>query len=147
MSVIINVFSNYMIQCAILGWFSAQALKFVLCLITKKKIDWTKFFASGGMPSSHSSFVCALTAAVAKTEGVSSSMFAIAIVLAVIVMYDASGVRRASGEHAKVLNRLVQSVSDMDEVGMDKDLKEFIGHTPLEVIAGACLGVFIVLLY
>ena len=147
MSTIVQIFSNRILLCAIFGWFSAQVIKFIICLIVNRKIDLTKFFASGGMPSSHSSFVCALAASVAKYEGVESPFFAVAVVLACVVMYDASGVRRASGEHAKVLNRLVQNISDMDQVGMDKDLKELIGHTPLEVIAGACLGVFIVLLF
>lgn len=147
MKIIVQLFSNYILQCALLGWFTAQGLKFIICLIVNKKVDFALFLASGGMPSSHSASVCALTAAVAKTQGISSSVFAVAFLFAFIVMYDASGVRRASGEHAKVLNRLVQNIANLDEVGMDKNLKELIGHTPLEVIAGACLGVFIVLLY
>ena len=147
MNIIVQLFSNYMLQCALLGWFCAQGLKFIICLIVNKRFDFTLFFASGGMPSSHSASVCALAAAIAKSEGISSTAFAIAFVFAFIVMYDASGVRRASGEHARVLNLLVQNIATKDEVGLDKNLKELIGHTPLEVIAGACLGVFIVLLY
>lgn len=147
MNIIVQLFSNYILQCAILGWFCAQAIKFIICLIAHKKIDFTLFFASGGMPSSHSASVCALAASVAKCEGASSPLFAVAAVFAFIVMYDASGVRRASGEHARVLNLLVQNIANMDEVGLDKNLKELIGHTPLEVIAGACLGVFIVVIF
>lgn len=147
MNIIVQLFSNYILQCAILGWFCAQALKFFISMFAHKKVDFTLFFASGGMPSSHSASVCALAAAIAKCEGISSPLFAVAAVFAFIVMYDASGVRRASGEHARVLNLLVQNIANMDEVGLDKNLKELIGHTPLEVIAGACLGVFIVLVF
>ena len=147
MSLIIGIFSNYMLQCALFGWFTAQTLKIIASFIINKKIDLTLFFASGGMPSSHSASVCALAAAVAKCQGVDSAVFAVAFLFAFIVMYDASGVRRASGEHAKILNKLIQSIASNNEVGMEANLKELIGHTPLEVIAGACLGVFIVLLY
>jgi len=147
MSLIIRIFSNYMLQCALLGWFTAQAIKVLLCLVVNKRLDFTLLFASGGMPSSHSASVCALAAAIAKCHGVDNPTFAVALLFAFIVMYDASGVRRASGEHAKILNKLVQSITSNNEVGMQANLKELIGHTPLEVIAGACLGVFIVLLY
>lgn len=147
MNLIIRIFSNYMLQCALLGWFSAQVLKVILCLLINKRLDITLLFASGGMPSSHSASVCAMAAAIAKCYGVDNPSFAVALLFAFIVMYDASGVRRASGEHAKVLNKLVQSITSNNEVGMETNLKELIGHTPLEVIAGSCLGVFIVLLY
>lgn len=142
-----RIFSNYMIQCAFLGWFTAQALKVVLCLLFNRRLDVALFFSSGGMPSSHSASVCAMAAAIAKSQGVDNPIFALALLFAFIVMYDASGVRRASGEHAKIINKLVQSITSNNEVGMESNLKELIGHTPLEVIAGACLGVFIVLLY
>ena len=147
MNLIIRIFSNYMLQCALIGWFSAQALKMILCLLFNKRLDFTLLFASGGMPSSRSASVCAMAAAIAKCHGVDTPAFAVALLFAFIVMYDASGVRRASGEHAKILNKLVQSIASNNEVGMESNLKELIGHTPLEVIAGACLGVFIVLLY
>lgn len=147
MNIIIGLFSNYYLQCTFMGWFFAQTLKFLICLILYRKAVFSLFFSSGGMPSSHSASVCALVASIAKIEGVSSSLFAVAFLFAFIVMYDASGVRRASGEHARIINRLVQNITDKDQIGMDKSLKELIGHTPLEVIAGACLGVFIVFIY
>ena len=89
------------------------------------------------MPSSHSATVCGLTTAVGRVCGLDSPMFAIAFVLACIVMYDATGVRRAAGEQAKVLNRLLEG----QQVDPQKALKEFLGHTPLEVLAGAVLGI------
>ena len=89
------------------------------------------------MPSSHSATVCGLTTAMGRVCGLDSPMFAIAFVLACIVMYDATGVRRAAGEQAKVLNRLLEG----QQVDPQKALKEFLGHTPLEVLAGAVLGI------
>ena len=102
--------------------------------------------SSGGMPSSHSSTVCALVVASARVCGTNSVEFALAFILAFIVMYDAAGVRRAAGEQAKVLNRIAKELSEGDTRYLDKNLKELIGHTPLQVFMGALLGVVIPLI-
>ena len=141
-----DILGNYVLVCSMLGWLCASLAKVVILLIRERRLDLRKIFASGGMPSSHSATVSSLAAAVARTDGMGSTNFAISFMFAFIVMYDASGVRRAAGEQAKILNQLVDNFSENKPVYMKKNLKEIIGHTPLEVIVGALLGVLIALL-
>jgi acid phosphatase family membrane protein YuiD len=129
-----------------LGWFTASVFKIIIVLVKDRKLDFRKIYASGGMPSSHSATVSSLAAAIAKAEGFRSTSFALAFMLAFIVMYDAAGVRRAAGEQAKILNQLVNNLYEHKPVYITKNLKELIGHTPLEVIVGCLLGILIVLL-
>lgn len=136
---------NYALVCAFIAWFAAQFIKLVLCLMKEKKLDFTKMVSSGGMPSSHSAAVCSLSAAIYRIEGARSALFAAAIVFSFIVMYDAANVRRYSGEHARLLNIIVTDLFAGKPLP-GKELKELIGHTPIEVIAGACLGVFVPLM-
>jgi acid phosphatase family membrane protein YuiD len=121
---------------AVLAWFFAQFIKFVLALIKTREFDFAKFFSSGGMPSSHSSTVTALATAVGIEQGVDSTVFAIAVIFAIVVMYDASGVRLAVSRQAKILNDFFH--------GRKKDYKllnELVGHTQHQVVMGAILGV------
>ena len=140
--------TNYVLLCAVAGWFAAQFLKFFIKLVVTKKPDWERLTGAGGMPSSHSAMVCALALAVAKTDGTRSPVFAIAFMFACVVIYDAVGVRRAAGEHAKALNSMKaeQAKSEEDfeeEVEELVEFKEKLGHTPLEVLGGALLGILI----
>lgn len=128
----------------VISWFAAQLIKVVLFFIKYRKIDFARFVGSGGMPSSHSALVVSLTTVIGKNSGVNSAEFAICVVLSLIVMYDAAGIRQAAGKQAKVLNRLVHS--HRDKLQIDADLKELLGHTPVEVFAGSALGIFIGLL-
>lgn len=128
---------------AVISWFTAQLIKVILVLITSKKIDFRRFIGAGGMPSSHASFVVSLATAIGITEGFESSMFAMAVVLALVVMYDAAGVRRAAGQMAIKLNQLVEEWETDNEKLRGKQLKELLGHTPVEVFAGALLGMAI----
>jgi hypothetical protein len=147
MRYISEFFGNYAVLCSILGWTIAQVLKCITTFIKEKKINFKRLlFASGGMPSSHSATVCALCASIAKSEGLGTPAFAISGVFAFIVMYDATGVRRAAGEQAKILNHLVNNLTEHKPIYVQKKLKELIGHTPLEVVVGALLGILIVLL-
>ncbi len=143
MKLLTDFFSNYVLVCAIIGWFSAQLIKCVIHIVKNHEINFSVIMASGGMPSSHSSTVCALFISVARLKGVDSLEFALAFVLAFIVMYDAAGVRRAAGEQAKVLNRIAQDIQKGETRYIEKDLKELIGHTPLQVFMGALLGIII----
>ncbi|MCL1788800.1 MAG: divergent PAP2 family protein [Oscillospiraceae bacterium] len=132
----------------IFSFVVAQFLKYVVYAVQYKVLRKERLTGAGGMPSSHSSGVCTLIVVMAIREGVHSPMFAIALILGLIVMYDAAGVRRAAGLHAKVINMLRVSIDELDgetsEVKPDeKPLKEFVGHTPLEVFCGAVLGIFI----
>lgn len=137
---------NQVLQVSVLAWFVAQFLKVIIVLIKEKRIDWERFFGSGGMPSSHSAFVMALATSVGKKHGFDSTIFAVSLVFAFIVMYDAAGVRRAAGKQAEVLNKIIEDAKNHRPIGEEK-LKELIGHTPFEVIIGALLGVLISLVY
>ena len=135
-----------MLVTCILAWFIAQLLKVIHTIIKNKKIDFRRFVGSGGMPSSHSSFVTSLATSVGILEGFSGSAFAMAAVFAIVVMYDAAGVRRAAGQQAKILNKIVEEWENADFAHTDKRLKELLGHTPKEVFAGALLGILIAFL-
>ena len=154
--------SNYVIDVGFLAWFAAQLLKTILAYIPSRKIIWERMVGSGGMPSSHSALVCAVSVGVAKKLGYASPEFALSLAMAGIVMYDAMGVRRAAGEQAKVLNKMVIDFKEIFQMlkeefdalargedapeergGPNKRLKEFLGHTPLEVLCGAALGILI----
>lgn len=129
---------NRVLWTAMLCWLSAQVIKVILYAVRNRCFSFERLVGAGGMPSSHSATVCGLTVAVGRSCGLDSPMFAIAMIVAAVVMYDATGVRRAAGEQAKVLNRLIL---EQDWSQAQKNLKEFLGHTPLEVLAGAILGI------
>lgn len=136
-----EILTNEILIAAIFGWFSAQVIKFLAVLIEEKRINFERLVGSGGMPSSHTSFVTSLSASVALNEGLSSTFFAVCVVFSLIVMYDASGVRRAAGEQAAILNKLVENFGHERLEVTGERLKELLGHTHLEVVAGAFLGI------
>ena len=138
--------ANQVLWTAIISWFTAQVLKVILVLITSKKLDFSRFVGSGGMPSSHSSFVVSLAVSVGITQGFDSAVFAVCSCLALVVMYDAAGVRRSAGQQAKILNRIAAEWEKGDFSNTEKKLKELLGHTPIEVVAGAILGIIIAVL-
>ncbi len=137
---------NLVLLLAIISWAVAQILKVIVVLIAKRKLDIQYIVSGGGMPSSHSAMVCACATATGVLVGVESVAFAITAVLAFIVMYDAFNVRKETGEQAKVLNYMMEHWNEMKPEMFGKELKELIGHTPLQVFAGAVLGSFIGLL-
>ncbi|HOB36617.1 MAG TPA: divergent PAP2 family protein [Candidatus Avimonas sp.] len=151
MSVLHEFFSNRVLFAAVLGWLASQLAKFIITLIFTRKVNFERLWGSGGMPSAHSSMVCALTITTARFYGVDTPVFALAVMFAFVTMYDAMGVRRETGEHARLLNKYLNEIeiskADNDGDGIpDKkvgeiELKEFIGHTPLEVLGGALLGI------
>jgi len=135
--------SNPIINATLLAWFIAQFLKVILVLITKKKVDFSRFIGAGGMPSSHASTVCALAVCIARLYGYNSAQFAICFVFAVVVMYDAAGVRRAAGQQAKILNKMLDNWETADADFIEIELKELLGHTPVQVFFGAVIGILI----
>ncbi|NLX63769.1 MAG: divergent PAP2 family protein [Clostridiaceae bacterium] len=137
-------FANKAITLPIISWFLAQLIKFVIHLIQHRKIDFKKLVASGGMPSSHSAITVCLATVMAIKNGLNSSEFAISTILSFIVMADAAGVRRAAGKQAEVLNKLIYHSR---EIRVDKELKVLLGHTPVQVFAGAALGILVALLF
>lgn len=134
-----EIYMNYPLRAAVLAWMAAQIIKFIIDLIGYKKFDYTRLYGSGGMPSSHTSFVVALCVSIGKNYGFGGAAFAISAALAVIVMYDAAGVRRAAGKQAAAINLLFRQSG----ITLEKQFKELLGHTPLQVLAGAILGVAI----
>jgi len=138
------ILGNKILDVVVVAWFIAQFYKVVRSLIVEKRLNIRRFWETGGMPSSHSSTVSALATAVGISQGVSSVLFAISVVFAIIVMHDASGIRRAAGKQAGVLNELRKSLSNIfEEKFHQEQLKELLGHTPVEVMAGAVLGIII----
>ncbi|MBO5082648.1 MAG: divergent PAP2 family protein [Lachnospiraceae bacterium] len=139
---------NEILMSAGLSWGLAQIIKTIIHLILTKKFVAERLIGSGGMPSCHSATVCALTTSVIINEGVHSPFFAIAAILSIIVMYDAMGVRRETGIQARVLNELTEVIEKMgSDLSNDEKLKEFVGHTPIQVFVGAVLGIIIALIY
>jgi acid phosphatase family membrane protein YuiD len=137
-----ELISNKVLITCVTAWFIAQLLKIILTFHTSKKIDITRFVGSGGMPSSHTSFVMSLATSIGKIYGWASPLFAMAICFAFVVMYDAAGVRRAAGYQARVLNMIIDDLAHHKPLGNER-LKELLGHTPKEVLAGAILGIVI----
>lgn len=143
LSIVLEIFSNRVIQAAALSWAIAQGLKVILTLIISRRFDGSRMWGSGGMPSSHSSMVCAMMMVIGFTEGFTSSVFALAFCFAGIVMYDAAGVRRSAGKNAAVINHLLDGLAGNGFVFDEERLKELVGHTPIQVMAGALLGILI----
>ncbi|MCI8622105.1 MAG: divergent PAP2 family protein [Provencibacterium sp.] len=153
--------SNYLINVGFLAWISAQVAKTILHYLVTGRWVSERMFGAGGMPSSHSALVCSITIGMVRKMGFDSPEFALALTLAAVVMYDAMGVRRAAGEHAKVINklmfgfqfldltRLAQEDEEEEQKLIDPEqekLKEFLGHTPFEVLGGALLGILIAMI-
>ena len=139
---------NHVVFASICAWALAQIIKTVIALVKNHRFDIGILIGPGGMPSSHSAIVCALAASVFIVDGFSSTTFAVAFVLAVVVMYDAAGLRRSVGNQAAVLNRIVREMKEHRPLAdFGHDLRELLGHTNLEVIAGALLGIAIASLW
>ena len=142
MNFFVKIVDNKVLIACVTAWFTAQMLKILLTFYSSRKIDLTRFVGSGGMPSSHTSFVMALSTSIGRLNGWDSSIFAVSICFAFVVMYDAAGVRRAAGNQAKILNIIIEDLAHNKPLENEK-LKELIGHTPKEVLAGAILGIVI----
>lgn len=142
----VEFFKQSALVTSVIAWFAAQVIKVITVIIIDKKIDFGRFVGSGGMPSSHSAFVTSLAVAIGLNSGFNSELFAISAVLALVVMYDAAGVRRAAGEQAKILNLLIEEWGSQNYKNTEVRLKELLGHTPLQVIAGAILGIAVAVL-
>ena len=138
-----DFFGNYMLVSAMIAWFAAQLIKIFINLFDTKKLNLKNMlFSTGGMPSSHSALITAMTASVGKTAGLDSVAFAIAAVTSLVVMYDAANVRREAGKHAELLNKIARDLYPDNHMNQEK-LKELLGHKLIEVAAGAVLGITI----
>ncbi len=133
---------NTILVSAITAWFVAQIFKIGVNLFLQRRLDIEMLVSSGGFPSSHSATVSALTLGIGKYYGWDSPIFAVSAVFAMIVMYDAAGVRRAAGKQAEVINQLVERLYQGSDSSQER-LKELIGHSPLEVFGGALVGIVV----
>jgi acid phosphatase family membrane protein YuiD len=137
-----DIFTNQVLVAAFSAWALAQTIKVPLEYILRRKWDWGLLLSTGGMPSSHSALVMGLSVSIGLQEGFKSPLFAISWVLAMVVIYDAIGIRRQAGDHARVLNLMIDELFTGHPLA-EKELKEVLGHTPREVIAGVVLGIVV----
>ena len=143
MKVLQELLHNDILLAGILSWFVAQVIKTILYAVINKELDMTRLMGDGGMPSAHSATVTAVAAMTGLLCGFGSPLFALACILAIIVMHDAMGVRLETGKQAKLLNEMVTLLEALGQpkLSMEKKLKEFVGHTPSQVMAGMLLGI------
>ncbi|MBL7124968.1 MAG: divergent PAP2 family protein [Dehalococcoidales bacterium] len=146
--VLYELITNKMLVIPVCAWAIAQLIKVFVILARERRLDLHYFVASGGMPSSHTALVCALATAAAITQGLNSVAFAITAILAMVVTYDAAGVRQSVSKQSIILNRIVKEFRIRRPKGeLEHDLREFIGHTPFQVIVGAILGILVAWLW
>lgn len=154
--------ANPILTVGVISWLAAQILKTIHYAVKYKTFDPERITGAGGMPSSHSSLVVSVAIYTLRSQGFTSPVFALAMILAGVVIYDAMSVRYNAGLHAKELNRLRKVIDEMDdeisqlsgeeddeasELTERRDFKEFLGHTPLEVLAGSLLGILIAMVF
>jgi len=142
MQIFFEIIHNKCIYVPFILWFLIQTFKVITDLVVNKKLNVKRIVGAGGMPSSHSAIVCSLATCVGKEYGFDSGIFAIAMVTAFIVMYDAAGVRRAAGKQARILNKILETPG-LTTIEVQEKLVEVLGHTPIQVFVGALLGMIV----
>ncbi|MBR4667974.1 MAG: divergent PAP2 family protein [Butyrivibrio sp.] len=144
MELLLDLISNRILIASFFGWLTAQFLKTIIYVLVNKNFNPERLLGDGGMPSSHSATVMALVTSTCYYYGAGSFEFAISGVLALIVMHDAMGVRRETGIQAKVINNMMEWFQELNgDINVEEKLKEFVGHTPLQVLFGAILGIIV----
>lgn len=143
---VLDIFSNQVIIPALIAWSIAQVSKVVLEYLVSRCWAWSLLFTSGGMPSSHSALIAAMTHALGLELGFDSPVYAIGFVLSMIVIYDATGIRRQAGMHAKIINQMITDLATGHPL-KEEQLREVLGHTPLEALVGMLLGIVVSQLY
>ena len=142
MDVFLTAIQSKYLYVPILLWFGIQTFKVIWDLVTTKKFNFKRILGAGGMPSSHSAVVTSITTLIGKSEGVDSPIFALAVIVACVVMYDAAGVRRAAGKQAAMLNKIIETPGLTGEQVSER-LVEVLGHTPTQVFVGALIGIIV----
>lgn len=140
MNDVILIFTNKYIYVPVLLWLSIQIFKVIWDLVKTKQFNFKRIMGAGGMPSSHSAVVTSLATLIGKYQGFDSAIFALSVIFALVVMYDAAGVRRAAGKQAKLLNKIVNTPG-LTTVQVQEKLVEVLGHSPVEVGVGALIGI------
>ena len=133
---------NRVLLAACLGWIVAQSLKVVLGVVSERRFNFRWFVGTGGMPSAHSAGVSALATSIGLTQGFRSPLFAIALIFALVTMFDAQGVRRSAGQQAEILNTILNDIYWKRPIAESR-LKELVGHTPVEVLVGSAIGILL----
>ena len=146
MTIVNDIFSNSVFICAVIGWFSSQGIKMFLTFMQIGRFDLERLMGSGGMPSSHTASIMAATFQIGQAYGYDHPAFGLGLVMALIVMYDATNVRMAAGRQAKLIKQIVTRLGE-HHFQIEKELKELLGHTYLEVLVGMVLGICIGILY
>ena len=144
-----QLLSNRILLSGLIGWGAAQILKTITFVVVNKKFEIERLFGDGGMPSGHSATVTAVALSTGLECGFGSPVFAVAMILAIVVMHDASGVRLETGKQAKAINDMMEFMQKLGgkELSNEEKLKEFVGHTPLQVGMGGVLGVIVAILF
>lgn len=135
-----NLLDNQTLVVSTLAWLVAQVLKVVVDSTISRRLNFSRWASAGGMPSSHAALVSALAASIGLRNGLESDLFALAVIFAGVVMYDAAGVRRAASIQARILNQIIDELFQGHPI-REQRLRELLGHTPVEVIAGALIGI------
>lgn len=146
MSALLEIVTSKYIYIPILVWFCIQSFKVVWDLVETKKFNFKRILGAGGMPSSHSAVVMSLAVMIGKGEGFNSPLFALSLIFAIVVMYDAAGIRRAAGKQAKLLNKIVNTPG-LSTIQVQEKLVEVLGHTPVQVFVGAVIGVIVGIIF
>ena len=141
-----QILTNKYIYIPLLLWFFIQLFKVIYDLITTKKFNFKRILGAGGMPSSHSAVVTSIATLIGKNEGFNTPIFALSLIFAFVVMYDAAGVRRAAGKQAKLLNKIIETPG-LTSVEVSEKLVEVLGHTPKQVLVGALIGLIAGLIF
>ncbi|KPJ71330.1 hypothetical protein AMJ50_02445 [Parcubacteria bacterium DG_74_3] len=145
MKIFNEIFLNQSLAAALIAWFIAQSLKFFTNIIQNREVDFRLLIATGGFPSSHSAVVSALATSVGLNFGFDSPLFALSAIFAGVVISDARGIRQSAGKQAEVLNKIIEDLYQKRAVKIER-LKEFLGHTSLEVFYGVLLGILVAVL-
>ena len=138
--------TNKYLYVPLILWFCIQTFKVIYELLKTKKLNFKRIIGAGGMPSSHSAITMCISTMIGKSEGFDSSIYALSLIVALVVMYDAAGVRRAAGKQAKLLNKIVQTPG-LTGVEVSEKLQEVLGHTPTQVFVGALIGVIVGMIF
>ena len=142
-----NFYTQYRyIIVPVLVWVFIQAFKVIWDLIVTKKFNFKRILGAGGMPSSHTAVVISLTTMIGRSQGINSPMFAMSLIFSLVVMYDATGVRRETGKQAKILNQIVNT-PNLSNVEVRDKLVEALGHTPIQVFVGAIIGIIVGMIF
>jgi len=141
-----SIFSNHILIPVLIAWGLAQAIKVPIDYLSTRRWNWALLFSVGGMPSSHSALVTSTAHSIGLYEGFDSPLFALAVIVAVVVIYDATGIRRQAGMHAEIINAMINDLAAGHPL-KEEQLREVLGHTPIQVLAGTLLGLAITQFY